>query len=156
MIVPPRIVSGVSEFAVDAAARIWAQATAARDDDPDVAPLELARPVIACALDESANAVLLTAWSVEQQAVGFALALPSAGEAELRFLGVLPRAWGSGVATALIDELASELRSRDCSTVDLWVYNDNKRAIGVYERSGWQHDATRIHPDPESSNATTS
>lgn len=56
-----QIVGEVSERTVDAAARVWSEATAVRDHDPDVAPPELARLVVVGALNASPEAVLLTA-----------------------------------------------------------------------------------------------
>ena len=45
---------------IDGAAQVWAEATAARDGDPDVAPLEISRPIIASVFDRT-RAVLVVA-----------------------------------------------------------------------------------------------
>ncbi len=142
-----RFVRDLSERRVDDAARMWAEATAARDHD-SVAPLARARTVVTNAIDESGDPLLLTALDLDGQALGFALALPSGDSgAELRFLGVVPTAWGRGVATALLDELTVQVRASGSSAMQLWVYEDNERAVAVYERSGWRPDgATRTHP----------
>lgn len=63
---------------LDDAARIWAEATAFRDGDPDVAPLEEARPLIESAVDASPDALLLIAVAGDGRAVGFAACEPVA------------------------------------------------------------------------------
>ena len=61
---------------VDGAARVWAEATAARDGDPDVAPPEDSRPIIARVLDRP-GAVLAVALDQGNQVVAFAMAAPA-------------------------------------------------------------------------------
>lgn len=46
---------------VDAAAQIWAEATAARDSEHEVASLDISRPLIQTVLDRSDRALLLIA-----------------------------------------------------------------------------------------------
>jgi len=97
---------------VDDAAQIWAEATAKRDNDPEVAPLTLARPVIEAVLGSSRRSRLLVALDSTGQVLGFAAIEPSAGNsavAELRHLGVLPSLWDSDVATALLAALPRSL-----------------------------------------------
>jgi hypothetical protein len=81
---------------VDDAAQFWAEATAKRDHDPEVAPLALARPVIEAVLGSSRRSRLLVALDSIEQVVGLAASEPSAGDsavADLRYLGVLPNLW---------------------------------------------------------------
>jgi GNAT superfamily N-acetyltransferase len=125
---------------LDEAAQIWAEATAARDGDDEVAGLELSRPLIAAVLDSSARSGLLVALD-EGAAVGFAAIEPLGGTdlatADLRYLGVRPSAWGRGVAQALLDAIPRWLRDSGFSRAVLDVYLDNERAVQLYERYGW-------------------
>jgi RimJ/RimL family protein N-acetyltransferase len=130
---------------LDDAARIWAEATAARDGDPDVAPLDAARPLIDSAVNGSAGALFLIALDDDGKPVGFAVGEPVGAtnerRAELRYLGVGPDAWGGGVATRLLAAVREQLRARGFVEAELWVYPENERAIGVYQRAGWQPSA---------------
>jgi ribosomal protein S18 acetylase RimI-like enzyme len=127
---------------VDEAARIWAEATAARDGDEDVADLDVSRPIIAGVLDRSPRALLLIARTAEGAAAGFAAVEPlgSTDEnvAEIRFLGVRPEMWGHGVGEALLRALPERLRAAGFGRAVLSVYADNSRAAALYERLGWQ------------------
>jgi GNAT superfamily N-acetyltransferase len=96
--------SALGQF-VDDVAQIWAGATAKRDNDAEIAPLALSRPVIDAVLSSSVRSRLLVAVDATGQVVGFTPIEPPAGDrgaAEVRYLGVLPSVWGSGVATALL------------------------------------------------------
>lgn len=141
------IVSETSPENVEAAARIWAEATAARDGDPDVAPLALARAVISSVVERQPGAMLLMAVGAGSQPVGFAALERSATvRAELRYLGVSPSAWGQGIAARLLTELAHILPDHGFDSAELWVYEDNYRAIALYQRLGWRSgDVTRTH-----------
>lgn len=136
---------------LDDAARIWAEATAARDGDPDVAPLDVARPLLESAVSGSAAALFLIALDGDGKAVGFAIGEPvgAAAErrAELRYLGVGPDAWGGGVATRLLAAVRDELRARGFVEAELWVNDDNQRAIALYRRTGWEPvPEVRVNP----------
>lgn len=136
---------------LDDAARIWAEATAARDGDPDVAPLEVARPLIESVVNGSPDSLFLVAVAGDGDAMGFALCEPLGTgpdrRAELRYLGVRPGAWGSGVATRLLAAVRDQLRDRGFATAELWVNADNHRAIAVYRGSGWAASPeTRVNP----------
>jgi GNAT superfamily N-acetyltransferase len=48
-----------------------------------------------------------------------------------------PRAWGTGVADALMEGCVQRLRSHGFERAVLWVLRDNPRARRFYERSGW-------------------
>jgi ribosomal protein S18 acetylase RimI-like enzyme len=127
---------------VDEAAQIWAEATAARDGDEDVADLEVSRPIIAGVLGRSPRALLLIARAAAGTAAGFAAVEPlgSADEnvAEIRYLGVRPGMWGRGVGEALLRALPERLREAGFGRAVLSVYADNSRATALYERLGWQ------------------
>lgn len=135
---------------LDDAAQIWAEATAGRDGDPDVAPLELSRPIIEAVLTASPRSLLLVACDHAQTPVGFAVTEPLRGDehcAELRYLGVRPRAWGGGVATALLVALDHELVARGFTRAQLYVYVDNVRSVDLYRGMGWEPQSDiRVHP----------
>jgi ribosomal protein S18 acetylase RimI-like enzyme len=127
------------------AARIWAAATAHRDDDPEPAPTEEALPIVRDGL-EPAGASLHVARRAGR-AVGFAVVVPRGEGLEILYLGVDPADWGGGVAGRLLGDVVSRARESARSTVDLWVYDDNARAVAVYERSGWAGTTdVRTHP----------
>ncbi|MGH2910417.1 MAG: hypothetical protein ACRDK8_14120, partial [Solirubrobacteraceae bacterium] len=58
-----------SDERIDAAAEIWAQATAARDGGVDVAPLSVSRPVIEAVVTSSPRSLLLVAVGQDGSAV---------------------------------------------------------------------------------------
>jgi hypothetical protein len=64
---------------VDAAAQIWAEATAARDGDKEVAELRFSRSVIQEVLDRSPRSVQLVDRAADGTATGFAAAEPLPG-----------------------------------------------------------------------------
>lgn len=74
-------------------------------------------------------------WVAEQSGtvVGVAVRLDS----ELRDLYVVPEAWGSGIAQALMDEAVDDIRAAGTTEAVLWVAEANGRARRFYERSGW-------------------
>lgn len=49
-----------------------------------------------------------------------------------------PDAWGSGVATVLMERALERLRAQGHAAAVLWVLRDNPRARGFYEKAGWQ------------------
>jgi GNAT superfamily N-acetyltransferase len=124
---------------VDDAAQIWAEATAKRDQHPEVAPLALVRPVIDAVLGSSLRSRLLVAVDSTGQVIGFAAVEPSGDSdaAEVRYLGVLPSVWGSGVATALLAALPRSLTAAGFTSAVLWIYIDNHAAIVSYVHAGW-------------------
>lgn len=129
-----------------AAAQIWAEATAARDGDPDVAPLELSRPVIQHVLGEPGGFLLIA--ERDGVVVGFAAVAPTgAGVAELHYLGVGPRFAGAGVGKTLLGALPGELTLSGFTEAALKVYVDNFRAVRLYETAGWRpRGAPSVHP----------
>lgn len=133
----------------NSAARIWAHATARRDGDRNVAPLRDARALIDAILDSSPAAMLLVATDeVDDATVGFAVISPDAhGDAEVRYLGVWPEAWGQGVATNLLQAMPAFLTAAGFTNAVLSVYVDNARAVAAYLRAGWEPTGDRSrHP----------
>jgi ribosomal protein S18 acetylase RimI-like enzyme len=136
---------------VVAAAHIWAEATAARDGDPDVAPLDLSHPLIEKVIDSSARSLLAVARDAEGRALGFAAVEPLAGlddhRASVRYLGVRPEFWGNGIAGELLNALRRSLPGCGFTTAELYVYTDNARAVRTYRRHGWEaQPQIRRHP----------
>ncbi len=128
--------------AIKTAARIWAHATAKRDEiEPTDASYDDAIPLIHDVLDFSDRSYLLALRDNDEMLVFAALQPvgdPDATLAELRYLGVAPGHWGSGWARRLLVTLPDTLRAHGFDEVELWVYADNIRAIFVYEAMGWQ------------------
>ena len=62
---------------------------------------------------------------------------------ELYAIYVLPKAWGSGAGTALMEEAVGALRDGYGGEAVLWVLEDNPRARRFYEREGWSLDGGR-------------
>jgi ribosomal protein S18 acetylase RimI-like enzyme len=134
---------------IEVAAQIWAEATAARDGDEDVADLSVSRPVIEAVLARSPQSFLLIAYAdASTSAAGFAAVEP-AGErrAQVSYLGVRPGRWGRGVGELLLREVQSRLAATGYRSAELQVYVDNARAVALYERLGWRpRGAPEPHP----------
>jgi GNAT superfamily N-acetyltransferase len=133
---------------IDGAAQVWAEATAFREGDPEVAPLEGSRPIIAGVMDRP-RSVLVVALDEERQVTAFAVAAPvladahlPAGTAEVQYMGVRPERWGAGLAHRVMELLCSELAQDGFTDAQLWVYVSNRRAVSVYEHLGWQPQAS--------------
>ena len=120
---------------VNEAALIWARATALRDQRPEPLTGEEKIPGIQRRLHLEGSKLLLA--SREDSYVGFALFAPHKESLEIFYLAVAPDAWGSGVASSLLVAVEDYARSIGCAALELWVINDNNRALGVYERSGF-------------------
>lgn len=127
---------------VDAAAQIWAEATAARDGEDEVADLADSRPIIQAVLDRSPDSMLLLARSDHGTPVAFAAVEPASEQgdplAELAYFGVNPHLFGQGAGGDLLRELRRRLVARGYQRAELLVYTGNIRAIRLYERLGWQ------------------
>ncbi|MCP3800560.1 GNAT family N-acetyltransferase [Allokutzneria sp. A3M-2-11 16] len=117
------------------AAAIWARATARRDEEPEPATVEQAMPGVLRRLSLDGAKLILA--RRENRAVGFALVAPRPETLEVFYLAVDPDAWGGGVGSQLLREVDEHARAIGRDTLELWVINDNERAIGVYERAGW-------------------
>jgi ribosomal protein S18 acetylase RimI-like enzyme len=123
---------------IDEAAQIWAEATAARDGDEEVADLSLSRPVIEAVLARSPASFVLIAHD-ETVMAGFAAVEPAGeGSAAVSYLGVRPGSWGRGVGELLLRGVQSRLAAAGYQTAELQVYVDNTRAVALYERLGWR------------------
>ncbi len=84
------------------------------------------------------------AWVAEREGeiVGIAIALRERPESvELRDLYVVPLAWGTRVAEALMEAAIESVRG-DAEEAFLWVGEANSRARRFYEREGWAADGT--------------
>ena len=126
------------------AARIWATSTARRDDKPEPAPVESALPIIERGLRTPGSTLHLASRGAE--AAGFAVVVPRDDGLEILYLGVDPSAWGAGVAGRLLRDVTDHAVETARTRVDLWVYDDNKRAVDVYRRHGWlETDEARFH-----------
>jgi RimJ/RimL family protein N-acetyltransferase len=72
------------------------------------------------------------------------------GEVEFRYLGVAPEAWGTGVATALVDAVEAYAAGSGAGRLVLCVISDNVAAERVYERMGFRRVPERDRqPMPE-------
>ena len=58
-------------------------------------------------------------------------------EMEFRYLGVAPEAWGTGVATRLVDAVDEHAAAAGCARLVLSVISDNVAAAKIYERMGF-------------------
>lgn len=120
---------------VEESAAIWARATACRDQDPEPATVDETMPGIRRRLSIDGAKLLLA--RRDGHLVGFALIAPRTRTLEIFYLGVDPDAWGSGVGSRLLLSAEDHAREIGRETLELWVINDNERAIRVYEKSGW-------------------
>jgi ribosomal protein S18 acetylase RimI-like enzyme len=127
---------------IDAAAQIWAEATAARDGHDQAPALDISRPVIQAVLDRSPKAFLLITRSADGTAAGFTAIEPAPGSnetiAQLSYIGVRPRLQGQGTGETLLRETLRRLKTAGYASVELSVYVDNHRATALYQRLGWQ------------------
>jgi ribosomal protein S18 acetylase RimI-like enzyme len=147
-----RVVRGNSSH-IDGAAQVWAEATAFRDGDPDVAPLKNSRPIIAGVMGRP-RSVLVVALDDDDRVMAFAVAAPArdlAGgadlTAEVEYTGVRPGTWGGGLAHAVMELMCSELAADGFTGAQLMVYVTNSRAVSVYKHLGWQAAGDpRPHP----------
>lgn len=58
---------------------------------------------------------------------------------------LLEEYWGKGLAAKLMDKVVGILKDEGCRRVSLWVYEENVRAIGFYEKYGFTFDGTKKH-----------
>jgi ribosomal protein S18 acetylase RimI-like enzyme len=135
---------------IDGAAQVWAEATAARDGDPDVAPLENSRPIIAGVADRPRR-VLVVAIDEGDQVVAFAVAAAAAdgsaspaATAEVEYAGVSPGNWGQGLARRVLQKMCAELAADGFTDAQLLVYVSNHRAVSLYEQLGWRPEGSPV------------
>lgn len=117
------------------AARIWAASTARRDDKPEPAPVESALPIIERGLRAPGSTLHLALLGTE--VTGFAVAVPKEDGLEILYLGVDPSVWGAGLAGRLLRDVTDHASETARREVDLWVYDDNTRAMDLYRRHRW-------------------
>jgi ribosomal protein S18 acetylase RimI-like enzyme len=149
-----RVLRG-DESHLNGAAQVWAEATAARDGDPDVAALQCSRPIIAGAFGQP-GAVLVIALDEDEQVAGFAVAEPlladaepgmPAESAEVQYVGVQPELWGTGLGRRVVQHLCAELTADGFLEAQLLAYVDNSRAVSLYQQLGWRPQGTPApHP----------
>jgi len=132
---------------LEEAAQIWAEATAFRDGESEIAGLSDSLPIIEAVLDRSQKAFVLLARADTGDAAGFAAVEPITAEsttepigtrAEVAYFGVRPSMWGRGVGRLLLRQVQSRLTSAGYTHAELSVYAANVRAVTLYERLGWQ------------------
>jgi ribosomal protein S18 acetylase RimI-like enzyme len=130
-----KIDSGGGPEAIREAAAIWSEATAVRDGTLTARKVEELIPGIRgrLSLDE---AELLIARS-SGNAAGFTLYGPRPDTLEIFYLAVHPEAWGRGVGSQLLRAVENRARELDRKMLELWVIEDNKRAISVYAKNGF-------------------
>ena len=133
---------------IDGAAQVWARATAKRDGEVEIAPLEAAREVLVDSFQEDGSRFVVAA--NDGLIVGFGIAQPtkSSQAAEVRYVGVDPDFWGVGVGGMVLARMADELALAGFDSAELLVYADNVAARQLYERMGWTCDEREvsIHP----------
>ncbi|MDV8057026.1 MULTISPECIES: GNAT family N-acetyltransferase [unclassified Rhodococcus (in: high G+C Gram-positive bacteria)] len=130
----PVIVAGDPED-LHAVASIWARSTAVRDGRRTPGSPSSAVAGIRRRLDIAGAAILVA--ETDNRTVGFVLFAPRGRNFEIFYLAVDPAMWGEGVATELLRSVETHVHAVDCATLELWVIDDNDRAIGVYENAGW-------------------
>jgi GNAT superfamily N-acetyltransferase len=121
--------------AVEQSATIWARAKARRDREGQPATVAQTMPGIRRRLGLD-GAQLLVARRGDRP-VGFTLFAPRALTLEVFYLAVDPDAWGGGVARRLLLGAEDHARLIGRHTLELWVIDDNHRAIGLYEDAGF-------------------
>ena len=133
---------------IDGAALVWARATARRDGEAEIPPVEAARAVLLDSLGSERS--LLVVAADDGVVIGFATAEPATSQrvAEVRYVGVDPEHWGSGVGGLVLARLADEIASAGFRAAQLLVYADNTPARRLYERLGWSWDRKEpsLHP----------
>lgn len=73
--------------------------------------------------------------------------------AELVALYVDPERWGRGVGRALLEAALEETSARGYEAIELWTFEENERALRVYERAGFRRDGGR-RPFPKTGTPT--
>jgi len=88
-------------------------------------------------LTRSHNSVFLAA-TIDRAVVGYVLAFHSANRAEINSIAVAPAMRRHGVAVTLLKRVIGLLGLRGLTTVSLNVRLENKAAIRLYQRLGFQ------------------
>ncbi len=124
-----------STDAMAEAASIWASAKARRDEAPVPDTVEKSLTGIRHRMGMDGATLLLV--ERDAQAVAFALLAPRDNAVEVFYVAVHADHWGGGLATHLLRAIADHAQRAGHSTLELWVIEDNHRAISTYERAGW-------------------
>ncbi|VAV86787.1 Ribosomal-protein-S18p-alanine acetyltransferase [hydrothermal vent metagenome] len=82
--------------------------------------------------------VLAMTISQAGQVVGYILWRYAADEAEILSIGILPECRGRGMASLLISEVFDQAEKLDIREIFLEVRADNKAAIGLYHKCGFE------------------
>lgn len=88
-------------------------------------------------LNHSTQSVFLVA-TIGQEVVGYALAFHSRTRAEIHSIAITPAQRCRGVAVALLKRIVASLRRRGFETISLNVRLDNKAAIRLYRKFGFE------------------
>jgi ribosomal-protein-alanine N-acetyltransferase len=115
------------------------------DDLPSILRIEMKsfdrdawdREIFADYLKQNTGSVFFVATS-QRQVIGYALALHGKTRAGIHSIAVAPAQRGRGVAVALLLRIIALLRRRGLETVSLNVRLENKTAIRLYRRLGFQ------------------
>lgn len=117
------------------AASIWASAKARRDEAPVPDSQERSLADIRDRMGMDGATLLLA--ERDAQAIAFALLAPRDDVLEVFYVAVHADHWGGGLATLLLRAIDDHARMAGHSALELWVIEDNHRAISTYERAGW-------------------
>ncbi|GAB1645789.1 GNAT family N-acetyltransferase [Krasilnikovia sp. MM14-A1259] len=131
-----RITRNESDDSQRVAACIWARATARRDNLLVPAPVEAKLPGIQRRLSTGAGSLHIA--YLRGEAAGFALVVTHESALELVYLAVVPEAWGTGIGSSILTYVDDQARVAGVDGLELWIIDDNERAMQVYERSGWK------------------
>ena len=89
----------------------------------------------------------------DEQVVAFAVAEPMladagpgrpAESAELRYVGVQPQLWGTGLGRRVVQHMCAELAADGFGEAWLLVYVDNSPAVSLYQQLGWRPQGTPV------------
>ncbi|MDV6261793.1 GNAT family N-acetyltransferase [Rhodococcoides yunnanense] len=116
-------------------ASIWVRSTALRDGS--VEPTRVSSAVEGIRRRSELDGARALVAECSGDTVGFVLCAVQGDLLEIFYLAVDPEMWGRGIATRLLHAVDSHAGSVGCETCELWVIDDNERAIGVYEGAGW-------------------
>ena len=87
---------------------------------------------------------MLVAESARSTIMGFAVIRGE--QLELEHLYVDSTAYGTGLAAQLLEASEQALAGRGCTTAQLVVAWQNKRAISFYEKHGWRKSSDQSRP----------
>jgi ribosomal-protein-alanine N-acetyltransferase len=88
-------------------------------------------------LAQPARSIFLVA-AIDRRVVGYALAFHSETRAEIHSIAVAPADRGRGIAVLLLKRIIASLRRRGFGIISLNVRLENKAAVGLYRKLGFQ------------------